>query len=452
MPENRDLESNATQQPAQEPEQPGYTSPTAGRGSRLPAIFGLLSGAAIAVGGFAVRSLVRSVRRKINRTEADPVRLPSDTQTSSGADEPASTISANDIYVTDLQLAAAKHLRWLIDKIELSDNEFVAAGWFLSFAHGPEEIQFLLNGKPFTATDWPLPSPDLLNYYANIPGAGNAKFVCRQRFADLQEIFPDGYARLSVVNRLGEHRRSYRSAWFFPDPRSPLPVPDGARIARVIGTDNLESFLIGGATVAKRFESFLQDRFDRSLASFSSILDWGCGCGRLTRHLITATGSTVTGADIDADNIQWCRDNLKSANFEHLALRPPMPFADEQFDLVIGISVLTHLAEEDQFLWLSELQRITKPGALLLLSIRGSAQMSLYKQPPELYVALQRKGFLDSGLNTQLEGVLDDGEFYRDVNQSRDYIFAKWDKYFDVLEVVDALASNQDLVVLRRRA
>jgi SAM-dependent methyltransferase len=337
-----------------------------------------------------------------------------------------------------------------LKSIRLKPN-YRYGGWFLSFAHAPEDIQFLLNGKPFASVEWPLPTPNLVEYFGCIPGADQASFVCRQPTTDLRELFPGGYARLSVADRQGEHRRSYRTAWFCPDPSSPVPVPDGARIARVIGSAHTQNFLIGGATSIRRIDSFLRERFDRGIWSFSSILDWGCGCGRLTRHLIPEGNSTVTGADIDLDNIEWCRENLKFASFQHVGLQPPMPFADAQFDLVLGISVLTHLAEEDQFRWLSEVQRITKPGGLALLSIRGPAQMALSKPTSDQYLEIQRKGFVDSGLNHDLDAVLEEKEFYRCIDQSRDYIFAKWDKYFDVLEIVDAIASNQDLVVLRRR-
>lgn len=78
-----------------------------------------------------------------------------------------------------------------------------------------------------------------------------------------------------------------------------------------------------------------------------------------------------TGTDIDPDNIQWCKENVPQAEFAAIGLHPPTRFASESFDLVYGISVFTHLSETDQDRWLAELQRITKPGAAVLMSSQG---------------------------------------------------------------------------------
>jgi SAM-dependent methyltransferase len=356
-----------------------------------------------------------------------------------------------DAYSADLQLAAAKHLRWLIDSAETEGSELVVRGWCLSFTDDPVDIRFLLNGKPFASIEWPLRSEDLAGFYGYIPGATQARFVCRQPITDPADIYPEGYARFSAVNRFGEHPRSYRTCWYYPDPYNALPLPNGARMDRVVASEDPQQFLLGGATIAKRLDMLLRERFDRPLTSFSSILDWGCGSGRVTRHLIRMGCPAIIGADIDPDNIQWCRENLKGAKFHHLQLRPPTPFEDGQFDLVIGISVVTHLKEADQFLWLAELQRLTKRGGLLLLSVSGRVHWSLHKLPSESYVSLEREGFIDVGRNPQLRGVIDNRTFYRDVQHSRDYIFANWSKYFDVLDIVDAIGTHHDIVVLRRR-
>ena len=356
-----------------------------------------------------------------------------------------------DAYSADLQLAAAKHLRWMIDHVETEGSELVVRGWYLSFTQDPADIRFLLNGKPFTFVEWPLPSEDLAGLYGYIPGATRARFVCRQPIANPQDIYPDGYAGFSAVSRFGEHPRSYLACWYYPDPSTALPLPDGARMERVVNSEDQQQFLLGGATIAKRLDMLLRERFGRPLTSFSSILDWGCGSGRITRHLIRMGCPAIIGADVDPDNIQWCREHLSGAGFQHLSLRPPTPFEDARFDLAIGISVMTHLTEADQFLWLAELQRLTKRDALLLLSVSGPVHWSLNKLPSERYVSLQREGFVDLGRNPDLHAVVNNRTFYRNVQHSRDYIFANWSRYFDVLDIVDAIATHHDLVLLRRR-
>ena len=100
------------------------------------------------------------------------------------------------------------------------------------------------------------------------------------------------------------------------------------------------------------------------------ILDWGCGCGRITRYLAAAGVLELRGCDIDAEAIAWCRRNLEGT-FSVNAPEPPLPYADGELDVVVASSVFTHLARGHQEMWLRELQRILAPGGLLLASVSG---------------------------------------------------------------------------------
>ena len=113
--------------------------------------------------------------------------------------------------------------------------------------------------------------------------------------------------------------------------------------------------------------------------------------------------------------------------------------------------MLTHLQENDQWLWLAELQRITRPGALLFLSVQGPTQFAYNKFPPHLYRQLQECGYIDLCRDAALDSVISDTEYYRAAMHSRGYIVRRWSEYFDVLAIVDAIAGLQDFVVLRRR-
>lgn len=79
----------------------------------------------------------------------------------------------------------------------------------------------------------------------------------------------------------------------------------------------------------------------------------------------------VHGTDIDAEMIEWLRQNMPFGHYEVAPHTPPLPYPDHHFDLVINHSVFTPLDEHHQNLWMTELQRITRPGALLLLTIEG---------------------------------------------------------------------------------
>ena len=72
--------------------------------------------------------------------------------------------------------------------------------------------------------------------------------------------------------------------------------------------------------------------------------------------------------------IEWVQANMPVSRSTTVAPHePPLPYPDHHFDLVINHSVFTHLDERMQDLWLGELQRVTRPGALLLLTVEGTS-------------------------------------------------------------------------------
>lgn len=102
------------------------------------------------------------------------------------------------------------------------------------------------------------------------------------------------------------------------------------------------------------------------------ILDWGCGAGRITRHIKTFTaGARVYGCDMSERMIGWDRETDKDVSYSVVDPVPPMLYAPEYFDLVYGFSVLTHIPAGMQEQWLSELYRVLKPAGVLLVTTHG---------------------------------------------------------------------------------
>jgi len=187
----------------------------------------------------------------------------------------------------------------------------------------------------------------------------------------------------------------------------------------------------------------------KSLRSFEKILDFGCGCGRVLRPLRhhAAPSQMLYGTDIDAEAIAWCRANYADfAEFSVNPETPPMRCPDATFDFVYSVSIFTHLPEDLQFAWLQELQRITRPGGCLILSVHGR---HYYRDlPPEARAIMQEKGFYYRATG-KTEGLPD---FYQTAYHSPDYIRAQWSRYFDILAVREMAVSNmQDAVLCRRR-
>jgi SAM-dependent methyltransferase len=103
------------------------------------------------------------------------------------------------------------------------------------------------------------------------------------------------------------------------------------------------------------------------------ILDWGCGPGRIIRHLPDAIGNGCEyfGTDYNKKTIDWCTKNLEGIQFHHNSLAAHLPFNDNFMDVIYGISIFTHLSEQMHYDWYNELHRILKPGGIMFLTTQG---------------------------------------------------------------------------------
>lgn len=106
-----------------------------------------------------------------------------------------------------------------------------------------------------------------------------------------------------------------------------------------------------------------------------AVLEWGCGPGRLLRHMPGLLGeqAQLCGCDYNARSIEWDRANLPGIRFLTNGLQPPLDLPDASFDAVYCVSVFTHLSEEMQLAWSRELARVLRPGGFLLCTTQGDA-------------------------------------------------------------------------------
>jgi SAM-dependent methyltransferase len=124
------------------------------------------------------------------------------------------------------------------------------------------------------------------------------------------------------------------------------------------------------------------------LKSSDRVLDIGCGIGRTARVLARElkTPGSYDGFDIVWESISWCQKHyrhtpapfrFKHADIHNTAYNPTgrwlaadytFPYADESFDLVIAISVFTHLLPENAERYLTEASRVLSPGGRMFLT------------------------------------------------------------------------------------
>jgi SAM-dependent methyltransferase len=100
------------------------------------------------------------------------------------------------------------------------------------------------------------------------------------------------------------------------------------------------------------------------------VLDFGCGVGRLSNAL-AELGPRVVGVDIAASMVEHARRLARypdQISFIHYDGRT-LPFPDDAFDSAVSLMVLQHARPVGQLGCLLELQRVLRPGGVLLLQI-----------------------------------------------------------------------------------
>jgi len=184
-----------------------------------------------------------------------------------------------------------------------------------------------------------------------------------------------------------------------------------------------------------------------SLADMEHVLDFGCGCGRTLRWLIERyPGTQFYGADVDREAIEWCARNLEKGIYVNSQPEPPLPFASRHFDVVYCFSVFTHLDERMQDMWLVEIQRILKPGGILILTVHGDRTATALHDEDAVQV------FRDSGFAHQrtrkLSGIMPD--WYNTSWHSQAYILGRVGRLFGDVRYILVPDGAQDLVIARR--
>ena len=103
------------------------------------------------------------------------------------------------------------------------------------------------------------------------------------------------------------------------------------------------------------------------------LLDWGCGPARVVRHLpqIIKDGSIVYGCDYNQEYVEWGKKNIPQVVFIKNDIEPPVSLPDNLLDVAYGLSIFTHLSEKNHSLWIDDLYRMLKPGAVLLVTTQG---------------------------------------------------------------------------------
>ena len=343
---------------------------------------------------------------------------------------------------------------WYIDSVETPavSGQVRLRGWALADPDAPQADwanRFLVNGKSPTVVTYPLDRPDVQEVFPQRRGAAASGFML---LAD--EHYPGGVMQVTCLDTACTALDAGRQHWHLPDPALHATLPDADRRFRVIGNRDADGFLRLGATDALKIKAAYEAVSGKRWDHLGPVLDWGVGCGRVARHLAPGLGERFHGCDIDADNVAWCASNLQGA-YSASRLAAALPYADNSFDLVYGVSVFTHLRAEWELKWLAELHRVLRHGGMMLVTVHGQTAVDFARLDASTYRALQQRmeveGLVVTSTNNQLEGFVEHPQEYVNVFHSRAHIQAVWGKWFQNIVQLPGYIFTHDLVVARKQ-
>ena len=151
-----------------------------------------------------------------------------------------------------------------------------------------------------------------------------------------------------------------------------FPMPPDSLLFET-GSLHYHSYQKSGQEAAAEIESLCKI-FGHS--PIQSILDWGCGTGRVTRHLPDYfPEAKITGADVNPSCIQWLQNNMQGIEWIQSSTNLSGETISAQYDLIIALSVLTHLPTNEQANWLNILHSLLNTKGLVWLSTHGKTYL-----------------------------------------------------------------------------
>jgi len=126
-------------------------------------------------------------------------------------------------------------------------------------------------------------------------------------------------------------------------------------VQKVNGVATEEGFVHIGRCIVDEIE-----KATGNLSGAGDILDFGCGLGRVTAQLLDrAPRADFVAFDIDPLMLMWAGVLLEDPRVRLVSTTLELP--DASMDLVVGISVFTHLNATTDY-WLAEIHRILRPA------------------------------------------------------------------------------------------
>lgn len=201
----------------------------------------------------------------------------------------------------------------------------------------------------------------------------------------------------------------------------------------------------------------------------SQLLDFGTGWGRYARIFVRDfRPDNVYGIDVDPGFIDICKKTFPFGHFSVTPTLPPCGLETGKFDLIIGYSVFSHLAEHVANAWIGEFARLLKPGGHIAITTQGKSLIRVcaeHRKNNE-HKHVWHKNLAESFVDTEAcEQAYDRGEFlfsatgggehraasvYGEAIIPKKYVEKHWSNNFELVAFLEPDPLPQALIVLRK--
>ncbi|MEL6478368.1 MAG: class I SAM-dependent methyltransferase [Pseudomonadota bacterium] len=221
-------------------------------------------------------------------------------------------------------------------------------------------------------------------------------------------------------------------------------------------------FVRNGSAIFQALEQAVMDYAPGSNLGEMTVLDFGCGIGRVAMPFHHKYGRPTHACDVLKKYVDWLSDALPDVDIHRSGMEPPLKFDDETFDLVYSISVWTHMDNDAGTAWLQEIKRVLKPGGMALISTSSYGQLEKHRK----HRLADRKSAWEGVTDEQVkeEGVVFRGNEFKNMGEAYgvtihdpDYVMREWSKIMPVQEtrirnIGGAAGGSQDLNIMIKEA
>jgi ubiquinone/menaquinone biosynthesis C-methylase UbiE len=159
-----------------------------------------------------------------------------------------------------------------------------------------------------------------------------------------------------------------------PATRQPHFVRDYRRVVasflKAYPLDDAMARAVGGGGYDDNGKIECDALIENGLQAGHSVIDVGCGSGRLSTQLSQQFGAAITycGVDVVPELLDYARSKADPTYRFCLTEGLTIPAPDASTDLVVAFSVFTHLKHRETWEYICDAERALKPGGRLIFS------------------------------------------------------------------------------------